>query len=88
MAAAIAAAWDSCVAGIGTSPAVEAVVAAPRYGDPYTYDCGTLENTNDENERAKRKSVNNFMALIIFITKQSMAKEKKMIKKKTSMSFD
>lgn len=36
MAAAMAAAWDSCVAGIGTNPAADAVVAAPRNGDPYT----------------------------------------------------
>lgn len=38
MAAAMAAACDNCVAWIGTSPAVDAVVVAPKYGDPYTYD--------------------------------------------------
>lgn len=44
MAAANAAACDSCVACIGTNPAAvaDAVVAAPKYGEPYTYDGCTL----------------------------------------------
>lgn len=30
----MAAACDNCVAWIGTKPAADAVVAAPKYGDP------------------------------------------------------
>lgn len=42
VAAAMAAACDNCVAGMGTKPAEDAADAALKYGDPYTYDWGTL----------------------------------------------
>lgn len=58
----MAAACDNCVAGINCGKP-DAVVPAPKYGDPYTYDCGTLYYKVKMNMQKKERVPNQLFHL-------------------------